>query len=295
MKQTLILDSSQIDHFLQCPLMWEYGDVALLAPAGISERDSMDMGTFGHKLLELYYRGIAKGLTSEKAYKEASEIGTSMNPADIKLSQDRKKDVLLKFQWYWLTYGIKGHDLVPIMKNEKPLVELGFSYPLLDTPEYLFVLEGLIDMLAFMDGMKVFVDHKFQERRRALYKKSIQFKNYAMVSNSNLGCINYVRVTDKMDATTFERSMMTFSPQFLRLWKEELIEVYIQIAKAVVHHKREQRWSSCGGKFGYACNFAPVCEEFHPTIKQAILDTKYIKVQKWEPWKSTESLLEVEV
>ena len=49
----------------------------------------------------------------------------------------------------------------------------GFSYELLNTREYLFVLEGKVDLI-FTDFGGGFMDHKTQFRARSLYKKSLK-------------------------------------------------------------------------------------------------------------------------
>lgn len=310
MKKTLVVDSTQIVEFDDCPQKWEYSSVEQLTQIDES-RDSMLMGSYGHKLMEIYYRSIALGAGINEAYKNAKLYKL---PDIIQLSKERQEAVEKRFFEYWImrNHGINlGRDIKPACKEkyavginedglpfdttEKvPMVELGFSYKLLDTPEYLFVLEGMIDLLGSMDGINLFMDHKWQERRRSLYKKSVQFRNYALASNCQMGIINYVRMAEKIDQHTFERDIISFTAQELRHWKQELIEIFIKMVNSAADEKREQRWGSCSGKFGWACEFTNLCEEFNPDMKQRIKDFKYKKKDPWTPWELAGVKVEVD-
>src|SRR6266849_3173307 len=63
-KFTLVLDSSQITSYLECPMMWNLYQQKRLIPAGIpTESEAMNAGTYGHKLLDIYYRLAGTNLT----------------------------------------------------------------------------------------------------------------------------------------------------------------------------------------------------------------------------------------
>lgn len=297
MRQTLILDSTQITDYHECPQKWQYSHVQQLTQIG-ETRDSMNMGSYGHKLLERYYKKIALGSNANQAYESVATANLDC-PPELPLSEERQKAVREKFMWYHCTYGLNGKDIVPACEPRygskiarlrgdppiiTPLVEIGFSHKLLDTPEYLFVLEGVIDLIGTMDGMRIFVDHKFQERKRNLYKKSVQFRNYALVTGLRMGMVNYVRMTQKIDAETYSRDIINFSPQEMRAWKEEVTGIFLRIAKDL-QSDPERRWGACSGKFGYKCEFTQVCEEFNSTLRESMIATRYTKKPLWRPWK----------
>lgn len=300
MKQTLILDSSQISLFHECPQKWEYESVEQLTQVGPSERDSLSMGTFGHKLMEIYYKAIALGKTTSQAYTETLNYEPS---ADSNLSSARIESVRSRFLLYTLKFIAGGRDIKPSCKEkykvlidemtelpidsiEKvPMVEMGFAYKLLDTPEYLFVLEGMIDLIGMLDSIPAFMDHKWQDRRKKLHKKSVQFKNYSMVTNSYIGIINYVRMAEKVDNDTFARDIISFTPQSIKYWKQEVTEIFIDCSKEIKRGYRTKRWGSCGGKFGYPCEFTDLCETFEPNLRQTKKEIGFKKKEKWEPWK----------
>ena len=71
-KTILILDSSQIDTFLTCSTQWYYSYKRRLIPRNARLNTPMDMGTYGHKLLEIIYKERSKG-NSAGAIDEAFE------------------------------------------------------------------------------------------------------------------------------------------------------------------------------------------------------------------------------
>ena len=162
-----------------------------------------------------------------------------------------------------------------------PLIEKGFSYKLFESSEYLFVLQGRVDFMGeAQDGTTLWMDHKFQFRKHNLYAKSIQFKNYSLAMRLNLAVINYIRLTEKVDKETFVRQPLSFSALELRYWKEELIDLYADIAKTIAKpgyyldeeraYSESQNRSSCGGAWGRTCQYAPLCEEYNPQIRAAV-------------------------
>ncbi len=176
-----------------------------------------------------------------------------------------------------------------------PLIEKGFSYKLYETNEYLFVLEGRIDFMGEAhDGTPLWMDHKFQFRKHQLYAKSIQFKNYSLATGLNLAVINYIRLTEKIDKETFVRQPLSFSSMEMRHWKQELTDLYVTIAKTVADphyylsegltYARSQNRSSCGGAWGKACQYAPMCEEYNPQIREAVKRRDFMPRKEWRPW-----------
>lgn len=176
-----------------------------------------------------------------------------------------------------------------------PLVEKGFSYKLYESPEYLFVLEGRIDFMGeSQDGTLLWMDHKFQFREHNLYSKSIQFKNYSLATGLNLAVINYIRLHEKLGKSTFVRQPLSFSSAEMRVWKQELIDIYVGLAKKIADpnyflndglaYSRSQNRGSCGGSWGKACQYAPLCEEYNPQMRAAIRKRDFMERKEWRPW-----------
>jgi hypothetical protein len=300
-RQVLIADSTQISAFLECP---EYYNLKHKQNLGLdTEVDEPIMaGTFGHKLLDIYYANLHLGVD------KAVELAQSFEPPiEFNLSLDLISLIRGRFNLYWMTYSRK--DIVPLTKRihkiefkwigpfiaknsrEYPidrypnvaLVEQGFSYELLNTSEYLFVLEGRIDLIGEINGTKLWADHKFQFRKRDLYNKSIQFRNYSLVTDLSMGIINYIRLHKETSKDTLKRDLVTFSPAERRHWKQELTEIFIKMVKTIKSGSFERNRDSCPGKFGYKCEFTPICDEYDPLI-QVEIKKRYKEIPVWKPW-----------
>ena len=323
-KYTLILDSSQISTFLECPRLWYYTYQKRLIPSGLAQappkdKDPRDIGTYGHRILDLFYK-----LRFKMSYNEAAAQALQYDP-DIDtcecgclvdehrsipqlnltecqkchkclkqggipsslvfklfpLNLDSRMKVRERLKLYWAYW--QNNDFQPLSARH---VEVGFAEPIYEDSENLFVLEGRIDMIATLQGLNCIVDHKFQVSMHELYTKSIQFKNYALVNKSIMMIINYVRLAQNVvKDITFKRTLINFSVPELLDWKQKLIRIFFTIKRAQETENFSQNWSACSGKFNYACNFTPLCEEFTPqmvAIKEKQLYT--IKEQIWRPW-----------
>jgi len=297
-KQVLILDSSQISTHYECAELWNLRYVENLTQFPAID-EPISAGTYGHKLLEIYYKNQFQGLA--QAVKAALTYNIDeMDKADngkFPLSPEKRKLVRARFQDYWMKYS--AQDYTTLTKREHiikvdeqgnpyddypnmPIVEKGFSYALLDSHEYLFVLEGKIDWIAQTPIGIAFVDHKFQFRERNLYSKSIQFKNYALASGMRLGVINYIRLKQNLDEKTLVRQPITFDAMEMTYWKQELTESFIAIAKEIKTGNHPRNWDSCAGKFGYECEFTRICNA-NPTMRP-IMKGSFLKRKAWKPW-----------
>lgn len=286
MKQTLVLDSTQIDTFYTCPTMWDLSYSQNLTITE-EEKDAIAMGTLGHKWLELYYRYKTLG----RPLQECVAVANGMNPDEVDTAPEdqgtfpldaiKRKKVKDRCQLYWMTYS--SNDFMPQYENA-PLVEQGFSFKLFESPEYLFVLEGKIDLIASKNGSNFFVDHKFQLRERKLYNKSIQFRNYALATGLNIGIINYIRLHESVSDKTFVREPIAFSAHEMQQWRSELIDKYVEIAGMIEKNRFPKNRASCSGKFGYPCEFTKICEEPNYEVGQLIKIQQYHQKKEWKPW-----------
>lgn len=329
-KQVIIADSTQIDAFMTCERLWNYAHRLRLAPAsnaGARSSDAMNMGTLGHSFMERYYKDIDRSIELALEYdpdNETCECGHKFNqhlhptheiedhgclicnaidtkeycagwrPKLFPLDALKRNEVRQRFREYCYTYS-RGNDIVPASPES---VEVGFSHKLYEDDDYLFVLEGRFDIAdATISGMPCIVDHKFQLRKHDIYKKSIQFRNYAMVKRVTMLVVNYVRLSKTVDKDTFKRDIASFTAEEHTAWEQELISIYKRMALAVYGGSSskyvsydiksgefEPRWSSCSGRFGYACDFTPLCEELNPQLKAMKQQTMYQIKPEWKPW-----------
>lgn len=311
MRQTLILDSSQLSAWFECPEKHnlEYQQSLVQINQNNPELthqvpDKIAVGTLGHKYLEIYYKTLGCGASPAGAARVALDFdpdkADTIDP-EFPLSREFRIRARERFSEYLVRYGgsdygiatrkctrvgvTEGGFLADIPYDE-PLIEQGFSYPLLDTSEFLFVLEGRIDFLGHTHGENLWMDHKWQMRERELYKKSIQFRNYALVTGFPLGVINYVRLAKEIGPKTFVRQPISFSAQEMRHWREELTDMFVRIARTPRDSEDclPRNRSACPGKFGSPCAYAPLCEIYNAQQRETHKRTFYTKGKEWRPW-----------
>lgn len=308
-RKTLVLDSSQVSAYEMCP---EFHNLQYRENLTLSEevREDFAMGTFGHKLLELYFANKGK-MGWQPAYEKAlafdpdvvtcecshdvqehdTNACTKCSCLDFKAQMfplSAAKREIVRERFYTFALWDLKNPLTPVLNKagDKLLVEQGFSYPLLDNEEYLFVLEGRIDLICLRgsDEHLMWVDHKWQGREHTLYKKSIQFRNYNLATGLNHGMINYMRLHKNVLPNTIVQEPIYFSALETEMWRLELIEIFKKIANEMDNPIRRRNRDACSGKFGYKCLYTDICEENHPDTRQAVKETKFKIKKEWKPW-----------
>jgi len=317
-KKTLIVDSTQIAAFLECPQAWIYNYRMNIVPRIVEPKEAMMKGSFGHKLLELYYKRAALGGDLSDRIKSAldHDIDKDCNctcghsPAShsnlfgnpmCKLCSGTKdyfhtfeqtkfplpvpirQGVIDKFRMYAMTYSM--NDFRP---HSAETVEVGFSERIYEDSEHLFILEGKIDLLGSLGQENIIVDHKFQERAHTLYKKSIQFRNYSMVTGTKLMVINYIRMSKSADKP-FERALVSFTKEEHFWWKRQLIDIMFRMIQQVDLASKglqvDQNWKSCNGQWGKPCDYTDLCEERdNEAVKLVKIKNNFTKKEEWRPW-----------
>jgi hypothetical protein len=301
------MDSSQISNWFECSQRWaNRGLIAINKKEPeltLQPGEAMAAGSLGHKYLEIYYQILAETGNSELAARSA--FAFDPDKADkvekqFPLDQKLRDLVRTRFSNYLTYYSAKG-DYIPatrfvphiITKNgvladstrKEALVEKGFSYKLYESSEYLFILEGRIDFLGkAQDGTYFWMDHKWQFKEHELYAKSIQFRNYSLATGLYMAVINYVRLHKEIKTNTFVRQPLSFSAYELKCWKQELIEIYVQIAKQVREQDFPKNRAACGHGWGGGCQFIPLCDERNASIRATIQKRDFMSAKEWRPW-----------
>ena len=318
-KFTLVQDSSQISSFLECPQKWMNYYIKRLEPAGFHiEDEAMNAGTYGHKLLDIYYRlkhrgvGLNDALEACFAYnpdEDVCECGCSkefhctvaaldieeckrckkcikFRPHPFPLASLTRGNVRRRFREYVFQY--QQNDITPLSEQH---VEVGFSENIYEDDENLFVLEGRIDLIGQLQGLDCFMDHKFQTKTHWLYLKSVQFKNYALITKLPMGIANYVRLQSKIQPDSLSRDIVTFNTVELAAWHKRLIQIFFRMKKAL-QTQPERNWNACsGGRLTYEkdkpqyCWYTGLCEEPDSKIVEAREKQLFkIKENVWRPW-----------
>lgn len=324
-KFTLVVDSSQIACYLECPQKWVNQYVKRLLPIKFTPDESMNAGTYGHRLLEIIYKMKARGagindcVEASNAYNpdtDVCECGCSKDyhcPIPLlDIEECRRCKKCAKFRPHPLylnsltrsvvrkriidyMYKYQAEDIIPLSENH---VEIGFSENIYEDSENLFILEGRIDILGKLQGLDIFMDHKFQIKRYWLYLSSVQLKNYALITKTPAAMLNYIRLHQKVQPDTLNRELITFNSVQLMAWHKRLIQIYFRMKKTIQAVQSAQRegveknWSACSGdrltfdkdKPQY-CWYGTLCEEIDPRIVDGKERTLFkINEQVWRPW-----------
>lgn len=304
-KSTLILDSSQITSWFDCPQAWDFGSQQnLIQLDGFRPSDAIASGTLGHKLLEIYYTELAISEDPLVAVERAFFFNPDLEDRaeeQFPLSKEVRDKVYQSFKNYLMAYPA-DRDFKPLCRRLpaisispqgflqdswrlEPLIEKGFSYNLYESSTELYILEGRIDFIGeSRDGSQLWMDHKFQLREHQLYEKSIQFRNYSLALGLNLAVVNYIRLHEKPGPKTFVRQPLSFSSYETHCWKDELRDIYRAIAKQRDENSFPQNRLSCAGHFGYKCQFTPLCEEYNLATRASVLKRSFTQKQVWRPW-----------
>lgn len=274
---TLSLDSSQIAMWYECPEKWHLGIIEALQPRGFQSKP-LSKGSYFHWLLESYYTGHNP--------KECKEFARErMVKEKLVLTKDEVEFLEQRFTQYRIMYSDGDFQLVQLL--EKPAVEIGFSIVLVDTPEFLFTVEGKIDLIAEMPAsnevIQFIVDHKTQSRKYDHYRQRIQFKTYCMAANIPRIMVNYIGLQKELKDGHIRRTLHSIPAPSLAKWKNELISIFHRVAVMVTSGEYDQRWNACEGKWGF-CPFIELCEQYNPEVLYLIKQTKFEKRPEWLPW-----------
>jgi len=287
-KFTLAVDSSQISCFLECPQKWVNQYLKRLVPIRYQQDESLNMGSYAHKLLEIYYQCKARGVglndtmllmdaynpdnnqcecgCAKEYHTEIPTLGivecsrcsmikrgcSNFRPKSLELPDKVRKKVRKRIVDYVGYY--QRDDIQPLSEKH---VEVGFSETIYEDQDNLFVLEGRIDLIGKVQGLDCFMDHKIQGKTYYLYDKNIQMKNYMLITKLPMGLINYIRLTDKVEKDiTLQRHIVNMNRVELGIWHKRLIQVFYRMKKTVQafsnKQESERNWNACsGGKLTY--------------------------------------------
>lgn len=319
-KFKLVLDSSQIACFLECPQKWEYYYNKRLRPSSYIQDEAMNAGTYGHKLLEIYYRmrarncskdAILNALDKYRPDNDICECGCSQEfhvelpalevqecqkckrcmkfrPREFTLATVQRNKVRTTVRMYIEKYNLEG-DIIPTSEHA---VEVGFSECFYEDSENKFLIEGRFDIVGKLQGLECIADHKFQSRAYWLYNRGIQFKNYILASGLNTLIVNYIRLHDNKTAESFSREVVSMNSLEREAWRRRLTQIYMRIKKQVLSKEFNHNWNECGGHTFTndkekirVCFYTHLCEELDPQVaanKERILYK--IDEQIWRPW-----------
>lgn len=269
----LTISPSSLNEFQLCPRRYFY--YKEYEPVGPLRADALDLGSVGHKALEVFYLSDeAHDVRVHKACEEARRAGleTQLAIEDI--------EHLIETIKLYLEYR-KGEDL------QVHAVEAPFSKLLHEDDKVVILLEGRQDLIATWMGQRSIFDHKFVKQNRTTLPLSNQNLAYAFATGIKRVVINKVGLQKTLKPhERFVREPFTYEPSQLAEWHHStvshwmnLLIHYMEQEKELNNGSRASAWpmnfTSCD-KFS-GCSFAKfVCSSL-PETRESKLLTFYKK------------------
>lgn len=276
-REILVADNSQISDFMNCETLWYYNYIKRIQPATYRPF-ALDRGTVIHNLLDTFY-SHRHLMSSQDAYKYSIEV-LKKNLHRINLTQDELDFLSKRYYMYYLHWEARQGHYKPLVINDKPQVEVGFSIPIVDNEMFYFVFEGKIDLIT--ENLK-FVDHKTQSREYDHYAFDTQWLSYSFATKIYLGEINYIGLQKNIVPATFRRQSLALSEGHAERWRKKLIKLFYRMYRAKTSGKYEENDKHCLNKYG-PCAFHSLHEALTPTAKDMKILINFGPRPAWEPW-----------
>lgn len=300
-KFALTLDSSQINEYMKCPLMWFYHYKMNLRKRD-EDSEARDKGTLIHTLLDIYYNFLAndpkcnpfQAANATVDIFKSTQSTQLMFPNMSMLSVTSLEAFLCdRFQDYVKRYAFD--DFLVTKHNGLSPVELGFTKPIYEDSDYLFCISGRIDLIPIYGNVgRIWVDHKTQERRSDLYYWKVQFLTYCLATGLNWGMVNYFGLQKNYDPKiTFRRTVLEVPNWKIEEWHKKLIHIFKSIAYILQTCKGAEETyfyalkneASCAGAFeSHPCMYTTLCETENKAMKEILKENAYVRVKEWQPY-----------
>lgn len=287
MKKTIItLNSSQIKQFVTCPMAWNLRSAQSLGLHSEGRKPALDWGTLTHYVLEHFYRGRFEGNGLIEAT-EAMKFRDKRIPKDDELSiaqiwdlyPEKQEKLRERYMQYCMSKAMEPNHWKPKSSDH---VEVGFTTVIYEDDQFIFVLEGRIDLLIATILGDTVIDHKTQSRLEFLSLTKLQFPVYCLGAQCPNIIVNYVMLTDKFDKYTFRTDGTTYSKAQLDWYREWLVkEVFWKVAKWQI----EKKLGSCSGTYdSQECMYKSYCWEPSEEMAERILRHKYVTIKTRRSW-----------
>jgi hypothetical protein len=287
-KDVLELDSTQVATWMECEMKWNLGYNEHLISLG-SEAKHFGKGKVIHTLLENFYEAWPQEIPNRQDAMMAAIVATQewiQNPK----TENEKIDID-DSEWKYLVRRFMSYVQFYHNENVKAVgVEVGFSVPLLDTKQALYVLSGRIDFIGEENGRKFWRDYKSQARDYEYYKMKPQFMNYCVALGCNVGVVDYFGLQESEPKKGwFRRQAFQYTQAQLDRWKFQLITIFAAIAKAKRENRYEQNWEMCKHGLNYKCPYTQICEQTTAGAAREVKALYFREREPWSPWSVEEN------
>ena len=245
MKQTIVLNSHSLGNFQQCEQRHLLADLVSLEP--LVSKKSFDEGSFIHTWLRLFYYNRKKPSVARKKVLVNAMLWQSVAMKRWKIPANRAFELYRVLVSYSHEYKNENWKTIG--------VEVGFSKILYEDENYLFIYEGRLDWMGWAGADKLVVDHKSRNGKYTIYEFNNQTRGYLWATGATKFVYNFLTLTN---VPSFSRETFSFTEDQIEAWKQDTIEWYFRVARAIESQKYLKSWN-CSGKYG-VCEFHNICE-----------------------------------
>jgi hypothetical protein len=294
------IDNSKRETFQLCPQKYAYRFEEHLVPVDRRRESALMFGGAIHSALETLYRGTAfnqaacplhdaTGICARCRGGQIPNISAVFltnyadDPEDPKevRTVDRGLDILAQYLGKWRREPFR------VIYVEEP-----FELPM-RADGFSFIYTGRMDLIVEQDGVIFPIDHKTTTRFGQVFdtsfKLSGQFTGYMRAAERKTGqpvftaLANAIRITTKVDDSSFARIFTQRTPEEFGLWEEETADT----ARQILNMRSARFWPrnapfACGA-YNRVCDYYPLCisaAQTRETLKRSAYE-----VVPWEPRK----------
>jgi len=299
MDEDFWLDNSKLDTFMLCPQKYAYRFEEHLVPIERKRDSALMFGGAIHKALETLYKGTAfeqvpcpLGPCVRCRDKTIPRISATFlknyeddpdDPREMR-TVDRGLDLLVQYLSKWRREGFKVLA-----------VEIPFELPH-KTYGVTFTYVGRIDLFVDWEGVPLVVDHKTTTRFGMIFDSSFklsgQFTGYMRGAQHKFhrpvtnGLVNAIRVTSKIDDSSFARIYTQRTPEDFDVWERQVNHLAAEILEMRATGFFPKSAPFACGAYNRVCEYYPLCISAAQT-RETLKQSAYERVP-WEPRKDSE-------
>lgn len=274
-KVNIVMDMSQYDMFLLCP--YRFRNRYKLNLGTTESNDNLERGTLIHIACETYYESLRTGAKYDYAVNSAMLKLKEAFVIESNLDNDEANRIIETMEEYFDYWRVADQSF-EILGVEEP-----FLYLLYEDDEVRIHLAGKID-LRIRDNKydNVPYDHKSFKRSGPVNSLSNQFKNYCVVSKSNILIVNRIGMQKTLKPhEKFLRVPLSYDHLIFDAWKKNVVVNIMHYLQCEAENVWPTNETSCD-KFNRQCEYKAVCESSGEEAKIFKLNTQYIKVDPWD-------------
>lgn len=242
--------------------------------------DSLSKGILVHDAMAAYYTAIKDGISRRDAIDamiaaiDKKILKTDLDlPVAMEVKKAATEYAMFRIEDSWIPLAI-----------EQP-----FSYTIYEDDDYIFLHEGIVDLVIADVNIKMaVVDHKSSSRNSYVSSMSNQFKGYARAFSCPNMIVNKIGFQKTLPpAQKFVRSLMSYPQSVIEEWEQKVIRRMKRYAMMLNDPVAmdEANETSCDKYSG--CVYRSVCEQ-SPQVRENLLLANFRVRGAWDPFKRDE-------